>query len=499
MIIVLTIILFMAVIGLSIALVRSTVDSVLSKEDSDNNVHEENAVETPMNRVHEQASKNLLHEQVSKDLLYESVFLSDECMEYLYQCIHDIQNILDHFGIEYWMTGGSLLGILRGGAHIPWDDDVDFEMHKDDLKRICSDDVQRVFRAHGFSAMMFNPAWPRVNGVFMFPENIFGKPLHIDFFGIERLPNGRLYSKCFRKGGIHDWDESNVYPLVDYKYGPITVKGPNNILGHINSTNYLNAEDVDNYMIFSPHCDLYSSVFSKFANQSPSPEQLKELFMQYKDRSSGYTILDTCIPNDDFENRVADFVNGNDGWDIKKNILPETDGDVDCKIVLNIDDTTWVEEGDTVIYPGDNIHMLQSLTDKKCKVIYEETDLEFYETVINELIRAKGAPIRQYEILLYKACTIAKHNDYESVQFKSLTDVSYIPNLAGLSSICQIIDMDYDIDNIHGYEIANPERLNDPFFPDEDSISDWNRLSYVTFYELLSNPKCKMTMSMSAL
>ena len=145
--------------------------------------------------------------------------------------------------LEYWLDSGTLLGAARHGGFIPWDDDTDVCMMKEDaekLKKIMQDKIWNghiVLQSHDNDPYYYNPSWMTLRDTkseYLLdesPHNKFKyKGLQIDIFIMEKeIPlhllrlSRKLYNALIISPLMNRHHLSFLQPLVPYNYKIINI------------------------------------------------------------------------------------------------------------------------------------------------------------------------------------------------------------------------------------------------------------------------------------
>ena len=72
------------------------------------------------------------------------------------EMMESLANLLDKYSIYYWIIGGTCLGAIRHKGMIPWDDDIDIAIMKDQEKILKSEVFMRELDNMGFRLPLYS-------------------------------------------------------------------------------------------------------------------------------------------------------------------------------------------------------------------------------------------------------------------------------------------------------------------------------------------------------
>ena len=219
--------------------------------------------------------------------------------QYQLDCVEFAKKMTDFFdahNLEYFITSGTLIGVVRHGGFVPWDDDFDVGMMRKDYERLKlilkenfkSIDISKISASKGNSIQVIDSALKNSNGEILY----YNGPKYTQIYQGESFKNCRLIEVF-----PHEYYKDE-YTLTEYKKYMSTIK---NQLGLIDSwqdmTDFLNLEIANNKNAADKSSFIYYGVDSlgSYIVNPTGPMSQDMIFPRQKVKFEGYEFW---APND---------------------------------------------------------------------------------------------------------------------------------------------------------------------------------------------------------
>jgi lipopolysaccharide cholinephosphotransferase len=161
----------------------------------------------------------------------EDIYTDPKKIEKLHKIMFNMHNIFMKFAIQYWVTSGTLLGVVRHKGIIPWDNDLDVEMNNNYKKFLDSSEFKKEIKKYDYSLFKHQGGWYKIR------DNKNKMNAFDIFFTKEKIRNDRntigLYGKPEKNWPNQYFYPDELFPLKLYKLSNFYVLGPNKPNNHL--------------------------------------------------------------------------------------------------------------------------------------------------------------------------------------------------------------------------------------------------------------------------
>ena len=147
--------------------------------------------------------------------------MTSEEITLAYELIYQITTAFDLYNIKYFMIGGTLLGSMRHGGLMDWDDDMDIGVLDEDTYKVKA---AMEYLAYTHDIMFTDETFGSLM-VFYTHHNNF--PFVDVFYYTRQKDKYILLSEDYQKQWPNEWfHESELFPLQKGKFGELHLSSP---------------------------------------------------------------------------------------------------------------------------------------------------------------------------------------------------------------------------------------------------------------------------------
>ncbi len=125
----------------------------------------------------------------------------------LYELLGIVDDICKRNGLRYYLYGGTLLGAVRGKEIIPWDDDMDLVMYRDDYEKFAEICKKELPEGYFYQTCFTDEAYPmmfakiRKDGTYVrerkWDDKEMHKGIYIDILPLDHFPKNKFLTKVY--------------------------------------------------------------------------------------------------------------------------------------------------------------------------------------------------------------------------------------------------------------------------------------------------------------
>lgn len=151
--------------------------------------------------------------------------LRDDTAQTLKMIYRGFESCLERRDVRPWISGGTLIGCVRHGGFVPWDDDIDLHMRRSDRPVLFDSEFQRDLADVGLTLMVSPVYRPEIIKVIRTGESqpfidvLFEAQVGDHWGTLANVQGTKLIER-------ETWPDNHVFPLQRLSFEDIEVWGP---------------------------------------------------------------------------------------------------------------------------------------------------------------------------------------------------------------------------------------------------------------------------------
>ena len=201
---------------------------------------------------HKETSKNRTNKQIKRNMEYEidgrkyqmpdlpvkgtAFLLEEDFIKLMREMYIRVNDAFKECNIEFWISGGTLVGFHRHGTFLPWDDDLDAHTSEKHKKFMYTPEFRNILNKHSLETLFMigsTEEFSYYKGGLRIKMLEHLNPV-MDIFFVTTVSENKI-SKIenwigddFILNHNETWDKEDIYPIREKNIDDLPIKLPNN-------------------------------------------------------------------------------------------------------------------------------------------------------------------------------------------------------------------------------------------------------------------------------